>query len=95
MEEKHVCPVCGWPGLLEEAYSPGSRPGILLGSYEICSCCRYEYGVTDADRGITQEHWRQQWIDEGTPWRSTEEDPPAEWDPRAQLRSIGYEIPSE
>lgn len=58
------------------------------GSYEICPCCRFEFGVTDDDRGFTYGLWRKRWIDEGKPWRSTVQPPPEGWDPDDQLATI-------
>ena len=34
----YICPVCGWNGL-------ESSPDVS--SYEICSCCSFEFGVDD------------------------------------------------
>ena len=81
-----VCPVCGYPGLRSPAYSPRNGNG----SYEICSCCRFQYDVTDLDRGFTHEQWRCQWITDGMPWRSTVTEKPPGWDPGEQLRRIGF-----
>jgi hypothetical protein len=86
MAQTYRCPVCGYDGLAEPAYSPVTGHG----SYQICPSCRYEYGVTDGDRQITHEQWRQRWIDDGMPWRDTGiTDPPAGWDPSAQLAALG------
>jgi hypothetical protein len=85
MGQTYRCPVCGYDGLTVPAYSPGTG----LGSYEICPSCGYEYGVTDADLGISHEQWRHTWIAEGTPWRDAGiTDPPADWDPQAQLATL-------
>jgi hypothetical protein len=86
LRDTFVCPVCGYPGLDSPAYSP--RTGN--GSYEICYCCRFEYGVTDLDRGFTHEQWRCQWIADGMPWRGRARIAPHGWDPREQLRRIGF-----
>jgi hypothetical protein len=79
----YLCPICGYDGLDEPAYSAKG-----FGSYEICSCCRYEYGVTDDDKGITHEQWRQQWIDEGMIWRSNVTPQPIDWDSAAQVARV-------
>ena len=42
---KYICPVCGHKGLDEPAYYNSKQ--LEVGSYEICSCCRFEYGVDD------------------------------------------------
>ena len=78
-----TCPVCGYDRLTEPPYSHKSG----LGSYDICSSCGYEYGVTDDDEGITHEQWRQRWIDSGMKWWSPLK-PPADWDPIAQLARV-------
>lgn len=79
-----TCPVCGFPDLEE---SPRSSSGG--GSYEICPSCRFQFGVTDEDRGITYEQWRAAWRQRGMPWDSGETEPPPGWDPVEQLRRIG------
>lgn len=81
----YQCPACGYPGLDEPPRAPSGG-----GSYEICSSCFFEYGVTDDDEGFTYESWRERWIAEGMPWRSAGiEDPPVGWDPQAQLHQLG------
>jgi hypothetical protein len=62
----YMCPVCGWTGLSELPRSPGAG-----GSYEICWCCGFEFGVTDDDLGYTYEQWRNDWIQKGMPWDSS------------------------
>jgi hypothetical protein len=82
---RHICPVCGFPGLIEEPRSPRTEGA----SYEICPSCGFQFGVTDDDRGVSYEQWRQQWIDRGMPWDSQGiEPPPAGWDPEEQLRRL-------
>jgi hypothetical protein len=49
-----VCPVCGYPGLEEDP-----RPAIGGGSFEICPSCGFQFGVSDDDRGLTYQEWRQ------------------------------------
>ena len=80
-----TCPVCGYPGLTEPPRSPNSGGG----SYEICSSCGFEFGVSDDDRGFTYNDWRQEWVANGMPWRSEGIEPlPAGWDPQAQLQRL-------
>lgn len=68
-----MCPICGYDGLEEEAYDNNFNP-----SYEICSCCRFEYGYSEdhkVDLGyivIPNEMkesafqlYRKQWIEDG------------------------------
>ena len=82
-----ICPVCGYAGLLEPAWS-GDSP-----SYEICPCCGIEFGYDDSSttqKGRRTRHLelRAAWIAAGYPWWSTEQDPPTGWDPTVQLRRI-------
>ena len=80
----HQCPACGYP-LLDEPPRTASGGG----SYEICSSCGFEYGVTDDDEGFTYEQWRERWIAKGMPWDSEGIHPPPDgWDPVAQLASL-------
>lgn len=85
MTGQHKCPVCGFDGLADPAYHPLTRHG----SYQICPCCRYEYGVTDDDQQVSHEQWRSEWIDAGTPWRDAGvSDPPPNWNPSTQLAAL-------
>jgi hypothetical protein len=79
-----VCPVCGYPSLSE---LPRPREGG--GSFEICPSCGFQFGVTDDDLGLSFDEWRTQWIEQGMPWDKGRTDPPANWDPIAQLRNVG------
>ena len=79
----HTCRVCGYAGL-ERA--PRGRDGG--GSYEICPCCGYQYGVDDDDRQITPEAWREEWVKGGMKWWSKGMKSPAGWDPQAQLAKV-------
>jgi hypothetical protein len=81
-----MCPVCGYPGLEEE---PRSSSGG--GSYEICPSCAFQFGVTDDDRGISYEEWRQMWRAKGMPWDQGASAPPVAWDPVKQLRMAGLD----
>jgi len=57
------------------------------GSYEICSSCGFEFGVSDDDLGFTYEQWRQKWIDGGMIWNRGRTEPPISWNPVEQLRN--------
>ena len=76
-----VCPACGFPDLDEPPRSPTGGS-----SYEICPSCGFEFGVTDDDLGYSYLEWRERWLGSGARW--THGDPPAGWDPRAQLTNI-------
>lgn len=81
----HTCPVCGYVGLDEPPRSPNTGGG----SYEICPSCGFQFGVTDDDRGISYDEWRDRWIARGMPWDSADiEAPPAGWNPSEQLSRL-------
>lgn len=42
---KYICPVCGYKGLDEPAYA--NLNTLKDGSFNICSCCRFQFGVDD------------------------------------------------
>ena len=81
--ERYTCPVCGYPDLSE---LPRSDQGG--GSYEICSSCGFEFGVSDDDRGYTYDAWRELWIDQGMCWWSNSTAPPSGWNPEEQLQRL-------
>jgi hypothetical protein len=81
----HTCPVCGYPALREPPRSPKSGGG----SYEICPSCGFQFGVTDDDKGISHEKWREDWIYRGMPWDGHDiGSPPANWNPKQQLAKL-------
>ncbi len=81
---RYVCPACGWPNLTEPPRSLGGG-----GSYEICSSCGFEFGVTDDDKGYSYAAWQKRWVDAGMPWWSEAiEPPPPGWDPVEQLKNL-------
>ena len=82
--DRFVCPVCGFPGLVEPARAPSGE-----GSDEYCPSCDFQFGVTDDDRHFTDEAWREAWIKDGMPWRQARyEPPPDDWDPETHLREL-------
>ena len=87
---RHLCPVCGFPGLTE---TPRSRSGG--GSYEICPSCGFEFGVSDDDLGHTYESWRAAWLAKGMKWSSRGQKPPAAWDPAQQVAAIASAKPAK
>ena len=60
-----VCPVCGYPNLEEEPWSPSG-----VSSFEICPQCKIEFGYDDATGGHVEQRgeiyakWRQKWMDQ-------------------------------
>ncbi|UPY81067.1 hypothetical protein FH581_022705 (plasmid) [Leptospira weilii] len=79
----YICLVCGFNELEEQPYVNNS------GSYEICPCCGFQFGVSDDDAGFTHDNWRQKWIFEGMKWWSRGSHSPPNWDPKEQLKRIG------
>lgn len=81
---KHICPVCGFDGLREEAYDANG-----YGSLEICVCCGFQFGYDDyPDKKIGIEQWRVNWIQEGCLWFSSTTHPPIGWSAKKQLRRV-------
>jgi len=78
-----TCPVCAFPKLKEP---PHSKSGG--GSYEICPCCGFQFGVDDDDKGITFLQARSKWIESGMKWQSKSKKPPAKWDAQKQLATL-------
>lgn len=65
----YCCPVCGFEGLEEPPYDEYNEP-----SYEVCSCCGFEFGVDDdveTEEGKllaiseAQKLFREKWMSEG------------------------------
>jgi hypothetical protein len=81
----NICPVCGYDKLLESPYDEFGYP-----SYEICSCCGFEYGFDDSNKKITFQKYRERWIDKGFQWFNKSKKP-KEWNKEAlniQLKNI-------
>lgn len=76
------CPVCGYDKLEEP---PRNRTGGA--SMEICACCGFQFGVTDDDKGISYDEYRQGWINDGMPWTSKQKAPKG-WNPQTQLGNL-------
>ena len=80
----HPCPVCAYVGLEEPAYDNHG-----YASFEICACCGIEFGYQDARR--SHGELRREWIANGMKWHHPP--PPAGWNPVAQLRNAGFDLP--
>jgi hypothetical protein len=80
----YTCPVCGFTGLTAPPRSP--RTGGA--SDEICPSCGFQFGFSDDDRGYTYETWRDDWIRRGMPWSGIGQAPPANWNPKLQLKAL-------
>lgn len=83
MASSFVCPVCGFPDLLE---APRHSDGGA--SEEICPSCGSQFGFDDDDRGLSFDEWRQDWIMRGMPWSSRGIPQPVDWSAEAQLREL-------
>jgi hypothetical protein len=61
----YICPVCGFDKLVSP---PSDEKGNE--SYDICSCCGFEYGVDDFNYGLVNafEKYRRDWVDNGAEW---------------------------
>ena len=102
-EERFVCPCCGYPGLDQPAYNlvrnppfpkdaiPPYCPRFGDPSYDVCSCCGFEFG-NDDDPGTAPpcsfEDYLRIWVANGCRWfdptKRTED-----WDLRSQLANAG------
>lgn len=83
---KNICFVCGYDNLPEPPYNSYGGP-----SYEICSCCAFQYGLDDydyEDKKTVFAEWRKNWIKQGYPWFSSDPKPPYNWNPSKQLENI-------
>lgn len=83
---KYTCPVCGYDQLEEP---PRDKHGKCP-SYEICSCCGFEFGYDDDAAGFTYDSFRKDWVKRGCPWRHEGE--PTSWDPFKQMAKAGIEV---
>jgi len=82
---KNICPICGYNKLEEPPYDERG-----IGSCEICSCCGFEYGVSDDDKDYTFESYRKEWFEKGCLF-SYEKEKPIDWSIEAakmQLRNL-------
>jgi hypothetical protein len=81
------CPVCGFE------FPPGSRAAYDSdgGSFDICPCCGFQYGVTDGIRHETHDSWREKWVRAGAEIRHPSE-ASAGWSAADQLKNIGIDL---
>lgn len=88
--KNYICPVCGYDGL---EFEPNN-------SYEICSCCGYEFGTLDYEgKDVGAEfdyketmnffsYVRNIWLGNGAEWYSNINQKPQNWDLQNQLKNI-------
>ncbi|MDP1589447.1 MAG: hypothetical protein Q8M07_16975 [Prosthecobacter sp.] len=79
----NTCPVCGYDHLAEP---PRNRTGGA--SMEICSCCGFQFGVTDDDQGVSYDVYREKWITDGMQWSGKGKKAPKGWNPQTQLGAL-------
>jgi hypothetical protein len=80
-ENQFLCPVCGYPHLLEPPYN---RSGGA--SYEICPSCGTEFGFDDIAKSF--DELRANWVAAGCHWWSSAQKPPSDWSPDQQLANL-------
>lgn len=79
----YTCLVCGYDKLDE---TPIDEYGYK--TFEVCSCCGFEFGYHDDDLGYTYRGYLEEWIDKGAIWYSLPK--PEDFDLKKQLLHIGY-----
>ncbi|MCD8089483.1 MAG: hypothetical protein LUD81_02480 [Clostridiales bacterium] len=91
----YVCPVCGYNGLYESAYSHYAD-GSYAPPDELCPCCRFQFGLDDFDfdnsdwynpREKAFETWRKEWIKDGMKFWFKEKQP-KDYNPEKQLKEL-------
>ena len=75
----HMCPVCGFAGLDEPAYSDGEA------SFDICPSCGTQFGLHDCDKSWAS--LRQRWIRKGCRFHFPPQQPPG-WSAKEQLKAV-------
>lgn len=76
------CRICGY----QPDHLPYGEDG-LGASYEICSSCGNEFGLTDRYDDQIQDR-RQLWLKSGPAWYSKLETCPTDWQPLTQLQQV-------
>ena len=94
MMKKYICPVCGYDRLSQKPYND-AEPfeeskmnaviyGLEYGSFEICSCCGFEFGVDDVSK---IKEYRENWLKNGAKWFA-EKRMPKNWKLEEQLKNL-------
>lgn len=108
MKNEFVCPCCGYDKLSSPPYEELRGPpvdGSLkppyaqyfgMPSYEVCSCCGFEFG-NDDDPGTREPDtfcgYLSDWIADGAIWFSPERRP-SDWSLDRQLQKAGISLPN-
>ena len=82
MKQRYVCPICGYDKLEEPPFDETGEP-----SFEICPCCGIEFGFDLENAHISEQEYRQNWLNGGSNWFIPEEKPD-NWDLQDQLKKI-------
>lgn len=111
-EKTYTCPVCGYPGLDTNPYknmpeitpefynlTPPYEPHFGTASYDVCSCCSFEYGNDDSDwfgeqsNASSFQDFLIDWVDnQEARWFEIDKRPP-NWILEEQLAKAGIPIP--
>lgn len=80
-EKFYKCPVCGYDKLNNPIYDNNG-----FGTYEICVCCGFEFGVDDyPNKEESYRIWRVNWIKNGCKWFSKHKKPDKDWNALSQI----------
>ena len=98
-----LCPICGYGYLDEPPYDEYLDPdydicpscGVEYGLEveDIDKIGKVDYDNVRFNLPTLLVWWkilRDHWIKEGCPWRDTVDKKPAGWDPKKQLKNVGY-----
>lgn len=64
MKQFYLCPVCGYKGLEDPPYDK-----LGNSSFEICSCCGFQFGVDDdhvCSKEAMYKQYREKWLKNGS-----------------------------
>lgn len=108
--QKHVCPVCGWRELETPPYEnmPPAPQAVIstvkppysetwgTASYEVCTCCGYEFGYDDdpggGQGGLSFAAYLRNWCNDGMNWLAPSARP-QNWSLAQQLKDAGLPVP--
>ncbi|OFZ18859.1 MAG: hypothetical protein A2Z20_02535 [Bdellovibrionales bacterium RBG_16_40_8] len=107
--QKFVCPCCGYDGLDTKPYKDIPNPPYPInltppysnhwgeGSYDVCLCCGFEYGLDDEPgpglKPDSFESYLKNWVqNESCKWFEPKSKP-TDWDIVKQLEAAGISVP--
>ncbi len=103
MDERFTCPCCGYQGLEARPYEnlfhvpvphdlePPYSVHFGMPSYEVCSCCGFEFGNDDepgTGTPVSFQEYLEEWVAYGSVWFQPERRP-ASWSLQMQLETVG------